>query len=58
MKTIPLSIAYPVWAGLGMVLVVTTGLVMFQETITTPKIIGIVLVVAGSVLLNLHGAHK
>lgn len=57
-KTIPLTIAYPVWAGLGTALVVVSGLLVFHESLTPLKIIGIMVVVTGIVILNLNGVHR
>ncbi len=58
MKTIPLTIAYPIWAGLGTALVVISGLLVFRETLTPAKVIGIIVVVIGIIILNLSGAHR
>lgn len=58
MKTVPLNIAYPVWAGLGTVLVVATGIVFFHETLTPLRIGAILLVIVGVIMLNLSGIHR
>jgi multidrug transporter EmrE-like cation transporter len=58
MKTMPLNIAYPVWAGLGTVLVVAAGIVFFHEALTPLRISAILLVIVGVVMLNLSGVHR
>ncbi|MBQ4403021.1 MAG: multidrug efflux SMR transporter [Selenomonadaceae bacterium] len=58
MKTIPLNIAYATWSGLGIVLAAVIAKIFFYETISTPGLIGIVLIVVGVVLCNFFGATK
>ena len=58
MKTIPLNIAYATWSGLGIVLAAVIAKIFFHETISTPGLIGIVLIVVGVVLCNFFGATK
>lgn len=52
-KTIPLGIAYAIWAGVGIVLTGIVGFVVFKQTLDTPAMIGIALIVAGVVVINL-----
>lgn len=56
-KTIPTYIAYAVWAGAGTALVAAVAIVLRGEPATAAKVIGVVLVVAGVVLLNVTGAE-
>ena len=58
LKSLPLSIGYPVWVGLGIVGVVILGLIMFDEPLSTIKVLGILLVFAGIVLLHQSDAHQ
>lgn len=53
LRVIPLGIAYALWGGVGIVLTALIGLVVFKQSIDTPAIIGIGLIVAGVVVLNL-----
>ena len=53
LKTIPLGIAYAIWAGVGIVLTGIVGFVVFKQTLDTPTMIGIALIVAGVVVINL-----
>jgi len=56
LKTIPLNTAYAVWSGLGTALIAILGVLFLREAINFPMVIGIVLIIAGVVLLNLFGA--
>ena len=57
LKRIEVSIAYAVWSGLGTALIAAIGVVWFRESFNIPKLVGIVLIIAGVVLLNLKGAN-
>jgi len=50
---IPLSIAYAIWAGLGIVLVSMIGVFIFKQSVDIPGIIGIALILIGVVVINL-----
>jgi small multidrug resistance pump len=52
LRTIPVGIAYAIWAGAGIALIALTGVVLFQQKPDLPAIIGIVLIVAGVVTVN------
>ena len=57
LKTVQLNIAYATWAGLGIVLAATIAKIFFHESISTPGLIGIILIVVGVVLCNFFGHH-
>ena len=52
MKFLPVSIAYPIWAGGGTVGVALLGILALGESISTLKIMGIALVVLGVIIIN------
>lgn len=52
MRSLPLSTAYAVWVGIGAVGAAIAGAVLFQESITTLKIVSLLLVVAGIIGLK------
>lgn len=56
-QEIPVGITYAIWAGLGTVLIVLIGVTFLGEQVTVATGIGVALVVAGVVVLNLSGAH-
>jgi quaternary ammonium compound-resistance protein SugE len=47
LRTIPIGTGYAVWVGIGVVLTAVTGIVALGEPATLPRIISLVLVVAG-----------
>lgn len=53
LKTIPIGIAYAVWAGIGIVLVTLVGIVMFKQYPNIPTVIGMLMIIGGVVLINL-----
>ncbi|MBK1791625.1 DMT family transporter [Persicirhabdus sediminis] len=52
LKTIPVGVAYAIWAGLGIVLVAIIGAVFFKQTPDTPAILGMLLIITGVVVIN------
>lgn len=52
LKTIPLSLAYGIWSGVGTALTALIGVVFWGEVLTTLMLIGMVLIIGGVVLLN------
>lgn len=58
LKEIDVSIAYAIWAGMGIVLITSIGIFWFKEPATAVKMISIVFVIIGVVGLNLsNGGH-
>lgn len=51
-KTIPVGVAYAIWAGLGIVLIAIAGALVFEQVPDAPAIIGMVLIVAGVLIIN------
>jgi small multidrug resistance pump len=56
-KTIPVGVAYAMWSGLGTAAIVAIGAAFLGEPLSLVKVLGVGLVVAGVVILNLGGAH-
>lgn len=52
-KKMQVSIAYSLWSGVGMLLIVALDLYFFKEQLDIAKIIGITLIIMGIVVLNL-----
>lgn len=55
-REIPVGVAYALWSGLGTAAIVAIGAVFLGEPITVVKLVGISLIVAGVVVLNVGGA--
>ncbi|SAI33692.1 mebrane transport protein [Bordetella ansorpii] len=52
LRTIPMGVAYAIWSGAGIVLISLAGLVLYKQTLDLPAIIGIALIVAGVVVMQ------
>lgn len=52
LKTIPVGVAYAVWSGLGIVLISIVGVVLFDQKLDLPAIIGMLLIITGVVVMN------
>ncbi len=50
------SVAYAIWAGVGTAAIALIGMAMLNEPLTVPKCAGILLIIAGTVVLNFSGA--
>lgn len=57
LKTMSVGTAYAIWSGVGTAAVAAIGMIFIGEAVTAAKILGLLLVVAGVVVLNLGGAH-
>ncbi len=56
-KGIQVGVAYAMWSGLGTAAIVAIGAAFLGEPLTLTKVLGVGIVIAGVVLLNLGGAH-
>ncbi|PNG96510.1 DMT family transporter [Streptomyces malaysiensis] len=57
LKSISVSTAYAIWSGAGTAVIAAIGMVFLGEAMTAAKVFGVLLVIAGVVVLNLNGAH-
>lgn len=53
LKTIPVGLAYAVWAGVGIVLIALIGWFLYGQSLDFPALIGIGLILAGVLVINL-----
>jgi len=58
MKKLPVSVAYPVWAGGGTAGVALLGIFALNEDINMMKILGILTVMIGVILINITSEKK
>ena len=56
-RTLPVSVAYAVWAGVGTAVVAAAGYLFLGESMSWLKAGSLALIVIGVVGLNLAGAH-
>ena len=53
LRTIPLGVTYAIWSGLGIVFIGVIGVVFFKESLDLPAMVGMGLIIAGVVVVNL-----
>ncbi|MDQ8031723.1 DMT family transporter [Bordetella genomosp. 1] len=53
LREIPVGVAYAIWSGVGIVLISLVGVVLFRQTLDLAAILGMTLIVAGVVVINL-----
>jgi small multidrug resistance pump len=58
MKTIPLSITYAVWSGMGTLAITLIAVLFMHEPMSWLKVLAIAMIVCGVVLLNLLASNK
>jgi small multidrug resistance pump len=52
MRVLPVGIMYAIWSGMGIVLVSIIGWVVYRQTLDMPAIIGMGLIIAGAMVIN------
>src|SRR4051794_4875992 len=52
-RTVPVGIVYAVWSGAGIVLVALAGWVLFGQKLDLPALIGLAMIIAGVLIINL-----
>ena len=53
LRVIPIGVAYALWSGIGIVLTVLAGMLLWSEPLDWPRVAGIVLIIAGILIINL-----
>lgn len=53
LRNVPVGIAYAIWAGAGIVLIAAIGFVFLDQKLDAPALIGMGLILAGVVVINL-----
>jgi len=56
LKYMPVSIVYAIWSGLGIVLIAFIGWLAFKQSLDFAAILGMGLIVAGVVVINLFSS--
>ena len=53
LRTVPLGVTYAIWSGVGVAAVTLIGWLVYGQRLDWPAIVGIGLIVAGVLVLNL-----
>ncbi|MDY7114717.1 SMR family transporter [Halomonas sp. SSL-5] len=56
LRTIPVGIAYAIWAGLGIVLVTVAGVLLYGEKPDLPALLGIAMIIGGVAVIQLYSS--
>ncbi|MEA1917297.1 MAG: multidrug efflux SMR transporter [Campylobacterota bacterium] len=56
MKSLPVGVTYAIWSGTGVVLIGIVGAVVYKQIPDLPAIIGMGLIIAGVVVINLFSS--
>jgi small multidrug resistance pump len=56
LRTVPVGIVYAIWSGVGIVLISAVGWAVYGEQLDPPALIGLGLIIAGVLVLNLFSA--
>ena len=56
LKTIPVGVVYAIWSGAGIVLIAAVGWFWFRQTLDIAAIVGLILIVAGVLIVNLFSS--
>jgi small multidrug resistance pump len=52
LRTIPVGVVYAIWSGAGITLIALAAWILYGQSLDLPAIIGMLLIVAGVVVLN------
>ena len=56
MKSIPVGVTYAIWSGLGIVLISIASLLLYDQKLDLAALLGIGLILAGIVVINLFSS--
>lgn len=53
LRVIPIGIAYAIWAGVGVLLIMIVGWLFYKQSLDLPGILGVFFITLGVVIINL-----
>lgn len=53
LKVFPIGIAYAIWSGVGIVLTVIAGILIWRETLDWARLVGTIFIILGIIVINL-----
>ena len=53
LQVIPIGLAYAIWSGVGIVLTVIAGILIWREFLDWARVIGIIFIILGILIINL-----
>jgi small multidrug resistance pump len=58
LKTLEVGIVYAIWSGVGTAMIAMVGVFAFGESVTAFKILGLLMIIGGSVLLRVASTQS
>lgn len=52
LRTIPVGVAYAIWSGAGIVLISIIGALFFRQSLDTPAVLGMALIILGVIVIQ------
>ncbi len=56
LNVIPVGVTYAIWSGVGIVMITLVGWLFFEQKIDLPALIGIGLITAGVIVMNVFSS--
>ncbi len=56
LRVLPVGIMYAIWSGLGIVSVSVLSWLLYRQSLDTPALIGMALIIAGVVVMNVFSS--
>jgi small multidrug resistance pump len=53
LKLMPIGIAYALWSGIGIILTVIAGILIWRESLDWARVVGIIFIIVGILIINL-----
>ncbi len=58
LKTLEVGIVYAIWSGIGTALIAMVGVLAFGESVTVVKLLGLMMIIGGSILLRVASTQS